>query len=421
MAKCSRKKCQEEISANPEAAKKRLCDKHYRTFRRNEYERYLQSERQCKYCKKPLSGSRNKIYCSAKHRQLGSRKISEQLIFDITHYSYWFHIQEAIKRNPLQLGSIDSIDDIVDFFNLYIRKATHQRSYYAPCPTASQSRPTPLLRLEVCHRYPNSKGGANTSMNLFLGPSRINRMVKDTIPDMSQGAEFCGVKSPNAAISMKSSLYDALVDKFGLEKLTESLQRVKKPRLFTGNVFRHVEFTGTPSALPLYSLFTEEIRRANPTHTDWLDILSNLRKQFGLVYPLYVELIAAMGFYAVLTGDRKRFLQRLFRFPQVYTVHQCRAVHHRSYGKFMSLLIRKYMMEFFSVDVKGQENAVHFYNSLFTQDMVRYQPWDNELVFFIYEKGKRREYYPTFSALPSLPQSPYRNENGVFEKEFKLF
>jgi hypothetical protein len=237
-------------------------------------------------------------------------------------------------------------------------------------------------------------------MNLFLGPSRINRMVKDTIPDMSQGAEFCGVKSPNAAISMKSSLYDALVDKFGLEKLTESLQRVKKPRLFTGNVFRHVEFTGTPSALPLYSLFTEEIRRANPTHTDWLDILSNLRKQFGLVYPLYVELIAALGFYAVLTGDRKRFLQRLFRFPQVYTVHQCRAVHHRSYGKFLSLLIRKYMMEFFSIDVKGQENAVHFYNSLFTQDMVRYQPWDNELVFFLSMK-KAREENTTLHSQPS--------------------
>lgn len=369
MARCARKKCQETISSNPEAAKMRLCNQHYTRYIKNILERQLQSTRKCNYCHKSLADSKNKQYCSVEHRQLGSRKVMEQFLYDITHFSYWLHVQDTIKRNPLQLGSIETLDDIPDFINLYIRKSKHQRSYFLGQGN-KKDKVTPLFRLEVSHRYPNSKGGANCSANMLISPSRINRMIKDSVPAMDQAEVFRGIKSQNKCIPMKGSLYEGLDGMFGLQKITVSFRSVKRLHRFQGTTLRHIEFSGVPESLPLLSLFTEEIIRLNHNYQDWLDIIKNIRDLYSPIYPLYIELLAALGFYAFLTGDRDRFLQRIFKFPEVKMISSSHAVRHRGYGKFISLLIKKYMSRFFRVDAENPSAVVNFYNSLFTQQVV---------------------------------------------------
>lgn len=420
MARCVRKKCQDSISSNPKAANMRLCDKHYTKYIQNILRRQLQSVQKCKYCHKSLADSKNKQYCSVEHRQLGSRKIMEQFIYDITHYSYWYHVQNAIKRNPLQLGSIENLDDIVDFINLYIQKSKHQRSYFLGTEN-KEGKATPLFELEVSHRYPNSKGGANCSTNMLISPSRINRMIKDSIPAMDQAAVFRGLKSNNKHIPMKGSLYEGLDSMFGLQKIKTSFRKVKRLRRFQGTILRHIEFSGVPESLPLLSLFTEEIIRLNNNYQDWLDIIQNIRKSYSQIYPLYIELLAALGFYAFLTGDRDRFLQRFFKFPEVKMMSSKHAVRHTGYGKFIALLIKKYMSRFFNVDTENPSAVVNFYNSLFTQEVVNYNSWSNELVFFMYQRGRKRQCSPPFQVLSALGSMPFRSVNRVLVGELELF
>jgi hypothetical protein len=78
--------------------------------------------------------------------------------------------------------------EIVNYYHLYLRKSHYQRSYTPPLSDRQEKLTlAPLPFLDISHLYPNAKGGANTTENMIIAPSFINRRNNDAIPYQGQG------------------------------------------------------------------------------------------------------------------------------------------------------------------------------------------------------------------------------------------
>lgn len=404
MTQCDRSNCKKNIIRRTSAGKAGLCEEHYQTYHRNQQNKERRLLITCQYCGKSLSETRNDKYCNSVCRQNGSRKIISDSIINILSSSYWQNIDHAIKRNPLLLGSVTSPEDIVNYYDLYLRKARHQRSYAIPAYDGYQGalKPVPLLYLEVCHRYPNGRGGANTAENLLLAPKLINRRNNDAIPYQFNG--FSGIKSPGECIPFEGSLYNGLVEQYGLASIYGAMSKITPAKCFRGNVAREIKFSGIKKTLPLFTLLHEELWRLG--HRKIAECLGDIRQLYPY-YPLYLELLAILGFHAVLSGDPDHLLVRMQRIFHAFFAppHQGRAHYikdcHKRYCNVMYSFIRKSLLRSFGVKLENKQDVVDFYNRFFSVKVIDIAGQE-EICCYIYSCGKLRTEM-TFFALPERP------------------
>ncbi|SUX75947.1 Uncharacterised protein [Citrobacter freundii] len=291
----------------------------------------------------------------------------------------------------------------MDYHHLYINKAYHQRSYTIP---AYEGYPGPLklvalLQLGICHQYPNSKGGANTSNNLMIAPELINHRLNDTIP--YQHHDFNGIKSTGECIPFNGSLYDGLVERYGVLTVNEELRRITPVRRFHGNVPREIEFSGIERRLPLFTLLHGELWRLG--HDKISECLSEIRQLFP-VYPLYLELLAIVGFHAVLSGDPDRIMVLLCRvFNKCFDATSSLLEPHKQFIGLMYRLLSKYLRRYFSVEIDDRKAVVVFYNGFYSQEIIAPGDSEDEVVCYRYFTGVRRS-ATTFFYVPPQKKAP---------------
>lgn len=406
MAICIRKNCTIPVYGNIKERSKRLCKQHYAAYNKNRITKEARALSVCHYCGLSLAKMRNKKYCCKAHRQLGSRKLLGKIITDIIGFSYWGHIQHHIKRSPIELASISGVHDITGLYQLYQRKTKHQRSYVLAIEQSGVSKeklkikPTPFLRLEICHFYPVNSGGKNTPDNLIIAPSRINRMLKDTIP--YQGSLFPGLKVLRKKIPLNGSLYDGLVARFGKKVVDEELSSIGKQKHFHGNYAKQPGFGGMHHEFPLLMLLIEELLRLG--HHDIVKFLQGIQRDYDSLLPIYVEVVAIIMFYAILTGDRDRFLMRFMRIQRWFddtalsTRHPFRAWGRDNYERCMYLLLRRYLRYFFGAAIESPQEIVDLYNSFFSLQVVDVGEM-SEIVSFSYFMGRQNK-ETTFFIIP---------------------
>ncbi|MCE0813560.1 hypothetical protein [Buttiauxella sp. S04-F03] len=304
------------------------------------------------------------------------------------------------------LGSINEPKDIVVYYHLYVRKAYHQRSYAVPSYDGYQGnlKPVPLLEIELCHMHPNGKGGENTAINIFIGPKCINRRNNDSIPFQDNG--FAGVRSTNERIPLDGSLYDTLIEHYGPQVVADALGDIDPAKRFYGNILRHISFSGMDKELPLFTLLHEELWRLE--HRDIAECLSNIKSMFSY-YPLYLELLAITGFYAVLSGDPDRIMLRICRlfswFFDVRSHRRFTSRAHNQYLKVMYRFMRKYLRRYFEVEIENLQDVVAFYNSLYSQAIVGIGQATDEVICYSYSMGRTRT-VSTFFYTPRVVTDP---------------
>lgn len=351
--------------------------------------------------------SRNTKYCSAYHRQLASRKLPNDLL---TH-SFWYRTECLIKRSPLCLASITGPGDIVDLVKLHQLKAKHQHSYFLTVNHGS--KPVPFFPLELSHHYPVSKGGANTARNILIAPGLINRIIGSRIPEQHRG--FSGVRFTGETVVFNGSLYEGLVTLFGSQEVNELLGGIKLKR-FYGQTPRPLNFGGIECTLPLFSLFNAEIYRLG--YGEWFQFFISLKRTWGQLIPFMLELVAAISFYAVLSGDRDRFLFRLRRFSDWFLSESANIRHpFRKHGiegfeGILSLMIRKYMRLFFEVDSNRPAAVIDFYNRFFSVDVI--SPGRvGEVICHAWREGKQySSCTPFFPVPPDVVRRRYLERMG---------
>lgn len=396
MAKCERSNCDKLIRCRTSVGRQRLCEYHYQTLLRNKQHKLIKQNSVCLHCGISLENSRNSKYCCIRHRQYASRKLLNQLL---TH-SYWYRVESLIERSPLILASVTAPKDIADLIRLYQNKARHQRSYMLSIDDGR--KPIPFFPLELAHRYPVSKGGANTALNIIITPSIINRIVSDRIPAQNQG--FPGTKAIGKCLPLDGSLYDSLVKLFGSLEVTEQLGVIKLKQ-FHGNTPRPISFQGIDRGLPLLTLLIEELYRLDLD--EWGELFMSLKRTYERLMPFMLELIAALGFYAILTGDKDRFLARLRRFNDWF-LSECTHLRHpfrrgglESFEDILLLILNKYLSKFFAIKSSNLNSVVAFYNKLFSVNVLEIGMLD-EIICNSWQRGKM--YRSTTSLIVPLPR-----------------
>lgn len=302
----------------------------------------------------------------------------------------------SIKRNLYLLGSVLKIGDIVDYYHLYLRKSHYQRSYTPPL-TGCQGKLNlvALLRLDISHLYPNAKGGANTTENLIIAPLFINRRNNDAIPYQGQG--FGGIQSTGESIPFNGSLYESLIARFGSEEVNAALREITPAKRFYGNAPREIEFGGIEQQLPLFTLLHGELWRLG--HNKISECLGEIRQLFP-EYPLYLELLAIVGFHAVLSGDPDRIMALLCRiFNKCFNITSSLREPHKQFIGLMYRLLRKYLLRYFSVEIDNREAMVAFYNGFYSQEIIGPGDAEDEVLCYRYFTGIKR-FATTFFYVP---------------------
>lgn len=308
----------------------------------------------------------------------------------------------SIKRNLYFLGSVSDMRDIINYYHLYILKSRHQRSYTPP-PSGGVEKMTleQLLFLDICHLYPNAKGGASSAENLIIAPSFINRRNNDAIP--YQGHGFGGIQSTGELFPFNGSLYDSLIVRFGSEDVNAALREITPAKRFYGNVPRKIEFGGIEQQLPLFTLLHGELWRLG--HHRVSECLMEIKQLFP-EYPLYLELLAIVGFHAVLSGDPDRIMALLCRvFDKCFNINSSLREPHKQCICLMYRLLSKYLRRYFSIDIDNREAVVVFYNGFYSQEIIAPGDSEDEVVCYRYFTGVRRS-ATTFFYVPPQKKEP---------------
>lgn len=371
MAICKRNNCTLSIGELPDERKLRLCPKHYQGKLSNAAKRAQRWGLTCQYpsCGISLSGTRNQRYCCIEHRNKDRRLVDDDAIVSLVKHSYWINVESMLKNNPLGLGSITGPADIAELIRLYERKASHQKAYntlngYRVCDSSGGAvkRPIPWLELELCHIYPNSKGGANTTCNIIIAPSLINRMMKDSVPVCITRRTFCGIKAAGSFLPVKSTLLKSLTEQYSQVEVQEALSPVKHITFADPSVSRRLFGIDIYAYPPLLKLLKEESSRLELW--DLRESINHIESSHWLFAGPANELFAVAAFHAMLNGDADNLLE-IFSVLHEDVMERARQKETLNHAYYQSTL-DQYMSHHFRLDLHNHEACFLFYNTFFT-------------------------------------------------------
>lgn len=398
MKQCKIKSCGKVISRIKDTRRAYLagyCNEHYTEYllRKNQREEHARQICVNKGCNNTLAGTRNQRYCSDACRREFERRLDVSQLGGIMNWSYMKHTQRMIDRSPLKLGSIICIDDIIVLLRLYVLKSLYQRSYAIDRLASGKYKPKPLLELELCHLYPVGAGGANIPDNIFIAPKFINRKNNSAIP--CQDHTFRGVVSHGELIPMGDNLLTGMIDLHGVEAVTEALSGLERPRRFHGSTRRDPGFKGIQHELPLFNLLRNELWRFKQYETASMLFSIERMKEISFHFPIYLELLAILGFCDVLSGERDRLLIRMCRIERAFFGDPANGKLSRrsggvdDYNAVMYRFIRKYLYRYFGVELERLDSVVAFYNGFFSLPVVGTDWISGKLVCYLYRDGVR--------------------------------
>ncbi|WP_415999623.1 hypothetical protein [Citrobacter portucalensis] len=306
MAKC--KLCNNPVSRKPEAYALFYCDPHFlKWLARKQKKLQPPVIHSCKHCGKPIYKIRNKTYCDDICAAADRRVINDDHITLVINHSYWANIQNLYKNSPLKItSSEDVLTDIPELWNLYSLKARYQASFNAfdgeilldPITRLPVEKLTVSIRLELCHRFPNALGGANTAMNIVIGPAFINRILGNRVSPTNNDDRFNGIKIVGTAEELVgNSLAQTLKVKYSTGDIGKMMKRIK-PGYASIKKIRHWK---NPGSEPLFSILYQECKRLGFSRLQTK--LNYIKVDYGNALGLHLEAIAVAFFIALQTQD----------------------------------------------------------------------------------------------------------------------
>jgi len=372
-ATCKRPGCREPVYPHPVAEKDYLCEMHFYKRSENTARRIARKNKVCQRagCKQSLGDSRNRKYCSDRCRFQGRRLRNDDHTLRTTQHSYWKNAERLIKENPHGTGSLRAQEDIAGVINLYQHKARHQRSYSdcQPSPLSGRARPklVPLLKLDLCHLYPNSLGGENSARNIIIAPSFINKLVGNKVPVSERYPVLNGFRTYKKQ-PLTQSLYRYVVENSNENNIQAFFRSLGKLKTFTFNQVRDPDISNIPACLPFFTLLQEELLRLGMSNI--VNRLKKMNEVFALE-ALDLEIIALCLFYCLLTGDKPGLIREveLFSLIKDYTIGKkiLRSEKHPDLiRKRWEKKIIRFVSRYFHCDITTKTKMTAFYNSFFT-------------------------------------------------------
>lgn len=308
-ALCRREGCNRPLYRIPENKSLHLCREHYEQRLLNLQKKQQQSPaiRHCKHCGKEIINPRNTTYCdqlcAGEARRAFSRSIPG---FNALSHSYWKNITGLFQRSPVGLDSaINPLDDIPALWRLYALKGHYQQSFNTldgewlidPKTRLPVEKLVASITLELCHRYPNKQGGANTTRNIVIAPGFTNRPLQSRCPPLNADERFNGIQASTTGGPLKQSLMAELLARYGHEPVRLMMQQIKPAFARKLQAYPHRK----PGYAALYSILVLECKRLGFKHL--VNQLNALYKLTADALGLHLEALASAFFIALQTQD----------------------------------------------------------------------------------------------------------------------
>lgn len=233
------------------------------------------------------------------------------------------------------------------------------------------------MELELCHRYPNSKGGMNTDKNIIIGPAFINRMLKDIVPLQTKKGELNGEKGEGKIISVRTGLIKSLKCNFESVDIYELFNKIGNVPSFNGIDKRDVSFAELYNKNFIFDLLIEEVKRLKLMEVK--EILVILKKMLFLsfnyytslviIHPYHLDIVSLIFFHSILSGDKDSFIAlslKLFINGERNVLKKHLRRHHMMY---YLLTAKKYVVANFGLHFDGSNDhdiAIVLYSKVFS-------------------------------------------------------
>lgn len=306
-AVCKLEGCNRPLYRITENAVWRLCQEHY--------ERRLQKQQKklqppdtlfCKFCGKVITRPRNSTYCDRNCADADRRVIDDTHTVKVLSHSWWRNIETLFRHNPFGLDSaLSPLSDMPGLWKLYGLKAAYQQSFNViggewlidPDTNQPMEKLTASIRLELCHRYPNARGGANIPRNIVIAPGFTNRPLQSRQPPQNSNARFNGIQAGADGSPMTKSLITELKTRYGEDDVRVMMQKIKPSFAGKLKAYPHRK----PGYATLYSILVLECKRLGFTCLGTqLDTLYRLSAD---ALGLHLESLASAFFIALQTQD----------------------------------------------------------------------------------------------------------------------
>jgi hypothetical protein len=384
MAKCCRKGCEADIASISYEYGVRLCYIHFKRRKELSLKRNVKKGIRCKICGADFSETRNNKFCSNTCKGIGMRTLKDDDKTEIHNHSYWLNTEGFIKNNPLQLNSINGLEDIANIISLYRIKSRLQM----PCShflenkirgncKKNEHKLTPFIKLDLSHKYPNSKGGMNVPENIMIASSFINTMNKDKVPENDAFEMFNGCSLSKKRKDMPYSLINSIVKSYSDDEVNAFFCKIGRLPTIKNGQSRCLDVDAVFNQVFIFDLLKKELKRLNEKDLlyclEFMDkyLRSKVIKFKGMSVaftPCYLDMVALAFFHAYLRGDPERFLSRLKRFTWVMDNGKTKMLRIRALFSSLSLF-RRYCKKHLSISVSdpvsAKESMLEVYAKLF--------------------------------------------------------
>ncbi|MNB77842.1 hypothetical protein D3C81_194360 [compost metagenome] len=306
-AMCKLDGCNRPLYRIPGNARWRLCQEHYEARLLKQQKKQQPPEPlYCKNCGHEITNPRNTTYCCRECADTHRRIIDDAHTVSVLSHSWWGKIETLFQRSPFGPDSAPSpLTDIPGLWKLHALKASYQKSFNViegewlidPATNRPVEKLTASIRLELCHRYPNARGGANTPRNIVLAPGFTNRPLQSRRPPQNTDERFNAVQAGTGSYPMTQSLIAELKARYGEESVCLMMQKIKPS--FSGRLkaYSHRK----PGYATLFSIMVLECKRLGfASLGTQLDTLYRLAAD---ALGLHLESLASAFFIALQTQD----------------------------------------------------------------------------------------------------------------------
>ncbi|EIR1818731.1 hypothetical protein LWN15_004539, partial [Escherichia coli] len=330
---CRNKKCSNPVSEFDEANALRLCDDHYKLWKRNKENRRVRNicriiskydkslDREIFYgvrdAAKNKTGKRIIEDAKILHQCRASKQVRKSFHKGVLRSREWLNTQELLSRKHISVtGELFKfyIKDIIRLYCykfLYSREYLNENAYKKRYQSDIHPRKVnvPILQLEVAWINNNCRS-SDSSTDIIILPRMIRRMVVFNYTKINKQLEklLGGIARKQTSERNKGGLYTRIKkesDFLSMDRFMVEIENIIRPERFPTSIYPVFSHSFIERELPLLNLARSQYKRAISKKVA-NSIFYTLQKTNVALW-LHLEMFALVAFIKLYTGKGFEF------------------------------------------------------------------------------------------------------------------
>lgn len=389
---CRNKKCSNPVSEFDEANALRLCDDHYKLWKRNKENRRVRNI--CRIISKYDKSLGREIFYGVRdaaknktgrriiedakilHQCRASKQVRKSFHKGVLRSREWLNTQELLSRKHISVtGELFKfyIKDIIRLYCykfLYSREYLNENAYKKRYQSDIHPRKVnvPILQLEVAWINNNCRS-SDSSTDIIILPRMIRRMVVFNYTKINKQLEklLGGIARKQTSERNKGGLYTRIKkesDFLSMDRFMVEIENIIRPERFPTSIYPVFSHSFIERELPLLNLARSQYKRAISKKVA-NSIFYTLQKTNVALW-LYLEMFALVAFIKLYTGKGFEFIKNMCAFID-YNNGIIKSTHEELLGE-----IKHNIQVNLKVNPDNFPELINIYNSCFSKNIFLY-------------------------------------------------